>query len=444
MDSKVTLRLRPVEGPAGASLHELPLYQELAQGPLPLHEAERRFGADIQAHVELQKLWGAGLLELVDEVSAPGLIVWSAAGSFSLDLTGISSSVRFQLSRFALVRRLEQSTTVRLESAKMPGQAEVRSDDVLRLLWALREPRSLGELAGMGWDEPSLSGLLFLLRSGGFITSCESVASSEDEDPTLQQWEFHDLLFHTRSRLGRTTQPLGARFRFKGRLPPQPALKANPWLSRSIELPRPDMQYLAATDPSLTQVMENRRSIRVGATLRPLQLSQLGEFLYRVARVRSSHVNEFGEFTSRPYPSGGGSYELEIYVAVNVCQGLARGYYYYDAVRHCLSLVAEPCTELDALLEEAWNSAARLYTPQVLIVLASRFQRVSWKYSGMAYATQLKNAGVLLQTMYLVATAMGLAPCALGLGNTERFYRLSGTDYFKEGSIAEFLLGAGP
>ena len=53
----------------------------------------------------------------------------------------------------------------------------------------------------------------------------------------------------------------------------------------------------------------------------------------------------------------------------------------------------------------------------ILLVLTARFQRVSWKYELIAYATILKGVGVLYQTMYLVATAMRLAPCAIGAGD---------------------------
>ena len=45
----------------------------------------------------------------------------------------------------------------------------------------------------------------------------------------------------------------------------------------------------------------------------------------------------------------------------------------------------------------------------MLITIAARFQRVSWKYAAMAYVTILKHVGVVYQTMYLVATARGLA-----------------------------------
>jgi SagB-type dehydrogenase family enzyme len=62
----------------------------------------------------------------------------------------------------------------------------------------------------------------------------------------------------------------------------------------------------------------------------------------------------------------------------------------------------------------------------------------------MAYATTLKNGGVLSQTMYLVATAMGFAPCALGGGNSDVFAEAAGTDYYAESSVGEFVLGSAP
>jgi len=60
----------------------------------------------------------------------------------------------------------------------------------------------------------------------------------------------------------------------------------------------------------------------------------------------------------------------------------------------------------------------------------------------MAYGLILKNVGVLFQTMYLVATAMNLAPIAVGAGNSDRFVEIAGTDYYTESSVGEFLLGS--
>lgn len=235
---------------------------------------------------------------------------------------------------------------------------------------------------------------------------------------------------------------MGASFRFKGKLAPQPTVKSNPWASVAFPLPRPDPTAIAATDPPFTMVLETRRSIRKQNFLLPISMPQLAEFLFRTSRIRYRYPTSLGEFTSRPYPSGGASYELELYITVNLCAGLERGFYYYDAEAHTLGLIQKPDAEMEALLDEAWVSAAFLCRPQVLITIASRFHRVSWKYSGMAYAAQLKNVGVLYQTFYLVATAMNLAACGLGLGNSARFCRMAGTNYFDEGSIGEFMIGS--
>jgi SagB-type dehydrogenase family enzyme len=234
---------------------------------------------------------------------------------------------------------------------------------------------------------------------------------------------------------------MGADFRFQGRLNPQPPTKPNPWGGNAITLPRLDLNAVAATEPPFTAVLESRRSIREQDFLRPISLPQLAAFLFRTARIRFRYQTEVGEFTSRPYPSGGASYELELYVTVNQCNGLDRGFYYYDPDAHTLSLVQRANEDMEAMLNDAWLSSARLCRPQVLITIASRFHRVSWKYSGIAYAAQLKNVGALYQTFYLVATAMNLAGCGLGLGNSMRFCRLAGTNYFEETSIGEFMLG---
>ena len=40
-------------------------------------------------------------------------------------------------------------------------------------------------------------------------------------------------------------------------------------------------------------------------------------------------------------------------------------------------------------------------------------------------------------------TALGLAPCALGAGNSDTFAQATGLDYFAETSVGEFILSAG-
>jgi SagB-type dehydrogenase family enzyme len=76
------------------------------------------------------------------------------------------------------------------------------------------------------------------------------------------------------------------------------------------------------------------------------------------------------------------------------------------------------------------------------VILAARFRRLAWKYASIACALTLKHVGVVYQTMDLVATAMHLAPCALGGGDSDLFARVAGIDYYEESSVNEFLLGS--
>jgi len=207
---------------------------------------------------------------------------------------------------------------------------------------------------------------------------------------------------------------------------------------------------VAQSDPPFARVHEARRSVREYGE-RPLTVRQIGEFLYRVGRVADYWEDELHAprgsvrlaSAARPYAAGGGLYELDLYVLVQRCADLDRGLYCYDPERHALHEKAAARADLEALLADA--STATGIPPgelQVLVIVAARFQRVAWKYASIAYSIVLKDVGVLYDTMYLVATAMGLAPCAVGCGNADLFARAAGLDYYAQTSVGEFLLGS--
>ncbi len=144
----------------------------------------------------------------------------------------------------------------------------------------------------------------------------------------------------------------------------------------------------------------------------------------------------------RVYPGGGAAYEIEVYLAVGRCGGLDPGLYHYRPLAHELERVSGPAAEVTRLLEIARPSSQAAGPVQVLVLLAARFQRMSYKYESMAYATILKDTGVLLQTLYLVATALGLAACALGGGDADSFARAANTDPWAEATVGEMVLGS--
>ena len=100
--------------------------------------------------------------------------------------------------------------------------------------------------------------------------------------------------------------------------------------------------------------------------------------------------------------------------------------------------------ELEAQLTAAAFAMGALAAPQILITIAARFGRVSWKYSSIAYALVLKNAGVLVQTLHLVATDMGLGGCAIGIVNIDLFAKMTGVVFHIEGPVGQFAIGRRP
>ncbi|HEY6312634.1 MAG TPA: SagB family peptide dehydrogenase [Streptosporangiaceae bacterium] len=318
------------------------------------------------------------------------------------------------------------------------------------VITALDAPATAAGLACAGVPVPVVTEMLAHLAGAGFVDVGERVGPdvrfAADADEALCQWEFHDLLMHTRNRSGCHDEPSGGLFPFDGQIQPQPAVKPRP-AGPAVELHRPTLAGLLEADPKLVTVMEARRSIRAYGT-RPVTAHQLGEFLYRVARIRATCDRRPPdiryEISSRPYPGGGAAYELELYLTVRRCEGIDPGIYYYHPADHRLYLVNPDPAALGAMIREASRAVGDGVEPDIAITITSRFQRLSWKYRSIAYAVTLKNVGVLYQSMYLVATAMGLAPCALGNGNLVKASQILGLDSLRESSVGEFMLGSQP
>jgi SagB-type dehydrogenase family enzyme len=268
-------------------------------------------------------------------------------------------------------------------------------------------------------------------------------------DDNLVMWDFHDLLFHTHTTEGRQANPLGGVYPHAGEIAPPPAVRPS-WPGKSIDLGVSSATPQEATSP-FTRLLHERHSIREFDDQHPITLAELSRFLDATARIRAKWDTSLDpddgspvvEYAVRPYPSGGSAYELELYLAVANCEGLERGFYHYDADRHALVPIAVRPQEFEALWTGAEFAMDAPAPPQVLITIAARFGRVSWKYSSIAYALILKNAGVLIQTLYLAATEMGLGGCAIGSTNIDLFAKMTGIEFHIEGPIVQFALGRG-
>lgn len=335
------------------------------------------------------------------------------------------------LSRFAVMRRHEDSVLV--ESPRSWCDVRVHDAMVVGLLAGSASPE---------W-EPVRARVLKDMKWADIMVPTQS---AEDTEFNVRQWSPHELWFHERTRLGQRGyfgSRFGGTYWAKGEFVSLPAFPENR-PGPSIDLFRPDLDVLAQEDQTLTSVLEGRRSIREYAP-EPLNIEQLGEFLYRCARTRQTYDYAGVEYQSRPYPSGGSSYELELYPIVSKVAGLPAGMYHYDSRDHRLRLVqSSENPAVRRLVSVAMRSLFQDEAPQVFIVVAARFGRVMWKYESMAYSLILKHVGVLYQTMYCVATAMNLAPCGVGGGDSSAFVEAAGVDPLAECSVGEFALGSRP
>lgn len=392
----------------------------------------------------LQHLARLGALERVlTGKDGPLAVVEPVSRSYTLEAAaGVPEDRALRLSRFSYIRADDGCAV--LESPLCRSRLRLLDAALAGMVMQLARPATVRAIVGADPVlEEYLGAAAALLAAEGFIGPATAAGGCElDERPSLRTWEFHDLLFHARSRIGRHNSPVGGTFRFYGTLEPLPAVKP-PMAPAALPLVRPDLARAARQDMPLTAAIEQRRSVRAyGAS--PVSLAGLGEFLYRVARVRYEIRGGPYESSSRPYPNGGASYELELYPIVDRCRGLLPGFYHYDPLAHALEPLGKANAVTEQFLQDAGSFSGQAGRPEILFVIAARFGRVSWKYASIAYATILKNVGALYQTMYLVATTMGLAPCALGAGDSDRFSLLLGDDYYRETAVGEFMLGSLP
>ena len=389
-------------------------------------------------YFSLARLQRQGLVAYRAATERGALVTASSSNAFELRPPAVSASTRCVLSRFALLRR-EGSRFV-IESGRSRARVTIDDPRVVGFLTELARPCALAELHGGVLTEEEVQVTASLLLGCGMLVEAEAGPSAEDDaGSALAPWEFHDLLFHSRSRRGRHHGPWGGTFRFRGLSAPLPATK--PAMSDcTMPLERPDLERLLTADLPFTAVMEKRHSSRTFGDP-PLQLRELGEFLYRSARLRTSWENERGhQLSSRVYPGGGSVYELEVYLSVGACDGLPPGTYHYDPREHCLHALSTEASLTAALLQSVTQFPPAV--PQILVTLAARFGRVFWKYESMGYALILKDAGVLLQTMHLVAEAMGLGACVIGGGDSDLFAAAAGLNYYEETSVGELIIGS--
>jgi SagB-type dehydrogenase family enzyme len=422
--------------------------QELRIG-LPLSSfASGRRNIDKEIGLLVQRLARRGLLEYRLGRSRKGedlVVIEPQVPDYWPQAPELGNADALVLSRFAYMRR--RGAEMVLESPRAGALFKICDPKIATAVAMLSSPQQIKRLRRQdGFPGVELLALLldcqilFKVDADG-----ESGLRLAEGDHSLALWDFHDLLFHTRSTEGRHANPLGGTYPSAGIISPLPAVRPS-WPGKTIDLSKFSAARPEAVSP-VAKLLRERHSTRSFDDRRPITLAELSQFLDGTARVLSRSNAKLdldeGGHTIRPYPSAGAAYELELYLAVNSCEGLARGFYHYDPGAHALAPIGVPANELEALLKGAETAMGARGVPQILITIAARFGRISWKYSSIAYALILKDVGVLVQTLYLLATDMGLGGCAIGIANIDLFAKMTGIEFHIEGPVGQFAIGRG-
>jgi SagB-type dehydrogenase family enzyme len=410
---------------------------------LPLGSLESD-GARISTETDVlvRRLAGHGLLEYRLARSREGddlVIIEPQVSNYWPRTPTIEPADRLVLSRFAYLRRRGQALV--LESPRAGALFKICDPQLATLIAALSTPKQVKQLR----RQAAFPGIAFL----GLLVDCEVIVKGDaggnirGGDHNLALWEFHDLLFHARSTEGRHANALGGTYPHAGVIAPLPAVRPA-WPGKQIDLSKFAAARPEAISPVAT-LLRQRRSTRSFDDRRPITLAELSQFLDRTARVlsRSNGNADLGDggHVLKPYPSAGASYEIELYLAINICDGLGRGLYHYDGAAHALVRIDVAANAFDTLMARAIQAMGAPGAPQILITIAARFGRISWKYSSIAYALILKDVGVLTQTFYLAATDMGLGGCAIGIVNIDLFAKMTGIEFHIEGPVGQFAIG---
>ena len=297
--------------------------------------------------------------------------------------------------------------------------------------------------------------IVTLLLSSGAVGICNNNNNAEiDQETITAGWNRHDLCFHRHTR-GHFIDTYKQGLLPKAISKKSPPAKYQRIILNTVSLPKPSLKEQYS---NFYQIIQARKTIRSYSS-EPITARALGTLLWYSMHTREEITCDPGLLRSyegllRPVASAGGLHSIELYLCIKQCIGIRPGFYHYDTYKHILGKISDLNKPCKNMLEMAVNTTCRApqvpsvsfsqgQQPDVLIVMATRYERNASLHAetGLAYALILKDAGAIYQQLYLVATALKLAPCGMSFGSSELFEQASGITSNLECSVGEFMIG---
>ena len=204
-----------------------------------------------------------------------------------------------------------------------------------------------------------------------------------------------------------------------------------------IDLPAPERELGIDLGASLSR----RRSQRVydGA---PISLQELSTLLGTGLGISGTLHSDATQNPVRAYPSGGGLYPVEIYVAViNGDSELDEGLYYYVAEEHALRILDEDVTDV---IDDAFIPPEQMDPKEsaICLLFTGAFWRTYTKYGPRGYRFVLQESGHIGQNVQLVADALGYGSVPIAAVQERQIEEMLGINGVDEALIYSMFVGS--
>ena len=251
-------------------------------------------------------------------------------------------------------------------------------------------------------------------------------------DEPQDQSELHEL-FHENTKLRPGIVPESPK---RPLPPPQPRSTRLRFPNAPIT-PLPPPEAAPWREVSWMDLVSRRRTNR---NFKPssLGMESISAMLHCAYRSITRHQPSDLSHT-RPSPSAGALYPLEVYVAINHSDTSGFGLYHYDADRHRIARLSDDLPS--GILQEICLDGAALHDAALVLIVTARFGYTTSKYGDRGYRYVLLEAGHVAQTVMLTATALGLASFPVGGFIDDRVNEWLGVDGVNEATC--YMIGVG-
>lgn len=190
---------------------------------------------------------------------------------------------------------------------------------------------------------------------------------------------------------------------------------------------------------SLVDALRARKSGRdFSATA--VSLADLSFVLYWSLCEEVSLIPADGDFTRRPYPSGGAKFPIETYMITDAHEALGTAVYHYRPDVHELEQVAMLAQDDVVCIKQTYGYPFVGDAPILLVFTYLRERNIP-KYGLFGEKLALIEVGHMVQNMYLCATECDLSLVALGGGSAEVIDSYLQIDSYNESMFYTLAVG---